>query len=324
MDDFHKYPELVTLDKRPEMLAVREAIATEKLHGSNFRVYFPEGITKASEIRFGSRNEIFAEGDSGFYGGRPIRWFTDNEAIVMKLIESFAAYGFTGGVVVYGEVCGTSVQKGIKYAADGEVIFRAFDIRVAGNFVTYDLFVELCEKAGLPRVPEIWRGEPSKEAFDALLEKPSTEASKNGIANDPNMVSEGVVIRSNPLLRDVFGDWLIIKHKSKKYREATPRTEKKQVDPSETAQLDDFTATYVVRGRVINALGRLRDAGVELQGSMQDMPKISDAIVLDLHKECEPEWKELEAKGIADKAIKNAVTRRLAGLYREMLASGES
>lgn len=324
MDDFHTYPELVTLDKRPEMLAVRQVIATEKLHGSNFRVYFPEGIKSPDELRFGSRNEIFAAGDTGFYGGRPVRWFRDNAPMVAKLIEVFASHGFHGGVVVYGEVCGTSVQKGIKYAGDGEVIFRAFDIRVAGNFVTYELFASICEAAGLPRVPEIWRGEPSREAFDELLERSSTEAARNGIANEQGVVSEGVVIRSNPLLRDVFGDWLVIKHKSKKYREATPRAERKPAGPSETAELDDFAATYVIRGRVINALGRLRDAGVALQRTMQDMPKLADAMVVDLHKECEPEWQALEAKGFGEKQIRNTVTRALAGVYRELLSSGDA
>ena len=324
MDDFHKYPELVTLDKRPEMLSVRQVVATEKLHGSNFRVYFREGITAPEQLRFGSRNDVFQEGDAGFYGGRPVRWFTENRAIVEKLIATFGAYGFTGGVVVYGEVCGSSVQKGIKYATDGEVIFRAFDIRVAGNFATYDLFVEICEKVGLPRVPEIWRGEPSQEAFDELLEQPSTEAQKNGIANGDGTVSEGVVIRSNPLLRDVFGDWLIIKHKSKKYREATPKAERKNADLTETGPLDEFCATYVVRGRVVNALGRLRDRGVVLQGTLQDMPKLSDAILLDLHKECQPEWTALETAGFTERQIKNTVTRSLAAVYRELLASDEA
>ena len=324
MDAFHTYPELVTLDKRPEMLAVREAIATEKLHGSNFRVYFPEGMTTPDQLRFGSRSQVFALDDAGFYGGRPVRWFKDNVGIVQKLIELFASHGFTGGVVVYGEVCGTSVQKGIKYAGDGEVIFRAFDIRVAGNFVTYDLFVALADAAGLPRVPEIWRGEPTWAAFDALLEQPSTEALKNGITNPEGLVSEGVVIRSNPLLRDVFGDWLIIKHKSKKYREATPRAERAPSGPTDTTAIDDFTATFVVRGRILNALGRLRDAGVTLAGTMQDMPKLADAIVLDLHKECEQEWKAVEASGVADKHIKNAVTRAVAAVYRQVIESGEA
>ena len=82
MNDFHRYPELVTLDKRPEILAVREAIATEKLHGSNFRVYFPAGLQSASEVRFGSRNEIFADGDTIFFGGRPGRWVRSNPGLL--------------------------------------------------------------------------------------------------------------------------------------------------------------------------------------------------------------------------------------------------
>lgn len=323
MNDFHRYPELVTLDKRPEILAVREAIATEKLHGSNFRVHFPAGLASAAEVRFGSRNEIFADGDTSFHGGRPARWFRDNPGLLERLIGVFASRGFSD-VVVYGEVCGTSVQKGVKYAADGEIIFRAFDIRVGGNFVTYDLFVELCDEAKLPRVPEIWRGEPSREAFDALLEQPSTEARKNGVSQ-PDHVSEGVVIRSNPLLRDVFGDWLIIKHKSAKYREATPpRAPRGPAEKKTTsAALDDFTSTFVVSGRVLNAIGRLRDAGAALTGTMTDMPSLAEAIVVDLHKECEPEWRSVEAAGFTDKQIRNAVTRALAGVYREMLNRGE-
>jgi hypothetical protein len=35
---FPKYPEIVLLPRRPEIFAVKEVIATEKLHGSNFRM----------------------------------------------------------------------------------------------------------------------------------------------------------------------------------------------------------------------------------------------------------------------------------------------
>src|SRR5215213_1612643 len=37
MEAFLKYPELPTLDRLPEILSVRQVVATEKLHGSNFR-----------------------------------------------------------------------------------------------------------------------------------------------------------------------------------------------------------------------------------------------------------------------------------------------
>lgn len=318
MEAFLKYPELTTLDRLPEILSVRQVVATEKLHGSNFRAFFPGGMSSPDEVRFGGRNEIFAPGHDGFYGGRPVRWFRERPALVTRLAAAFAARGF-GDVIVYGEVCGAGVQKGVRYAPDHDLFFRAFDIRVGENFVTYDLFVELCDLAGLPRVPEVWRGEPSREALDALLERPSDEAARNGVADAANL-AEGVVVRSNPLLRDMFGTWLVIKHKAQKFRESQPRAVKAAPD---RAPVDEFVATYVVRGRVINAVGRLRDGGATLHASMQDMPMLSAAVIADLHKECGPEWRALEAQGYDERAIRNVVSRVLAGVYRTLLAAGD-
>jgi Rnl2 family RNA ligase len=322
METFHKYPELVTLDKRPEILSVKQVVATEKLHGSNFRVLFPAGMTSPDEARFGGRNEVFAPGDDGFYGGKAVRWFKSRPELTRRLMEVFASYGFSDAIV-YGEICGAGIQKGVRYAPTDEALFRAFDLMIGDNFVTYDLFVEICEASGLPRVPEIWRGEPSLEAFDALLEKPSTEGQKNGVIAEGN-VAEGVVIRSNPLLRDVFGSWLIIKHKSEGFaevaRKRTPRAGEGAA--AEKGPLDVFAETFVVRGRLVNAIGRLRDAGVKLSLAMDDVPRLAQAVVDDLHKEQEPEWQSLVAAGVADKQIRAAVTRTVASVYRRVLLEG--
>lgn len=318
MEAFLKYPELTTLDRLPEILSVRQVVATEKLHGSNFRAFFPAAMASPDEARFGGRNEIFGPGSDGFYGGRPVRWFRDRPELVARLAEAFRGRGF-GDVVVYGEVCGASVQQGVRYVEGGEVIFRAFDVRADGNFVTYDAFAELCDATGLPRVPEVWRGEPSREAFDALLERPSHEAARNGVGAGAEP-AEGVVIRSNPLLRDAFGTWLVVKHKAQKFREAQPREAR---EAPAGGPLDEFAATYVVRGRVINALGRLRDEGAALRATMQDMPLLSNALVADLRKECGPELGALEALGFDERAVRNGVSRALAGVYRALLAGGE-
>lgn len=320
MTTFARYTELVTTDKRPEIFAVREVVATEKLHGSNFRVYFPAGMTSPDDLVFGSRNETFAEGDTGFYGGRPQRWFRERRDLVERVMRALERRGLND-VVLFGEVCGSSVQRGVRYAADGELIFRAFDILVGECFVTYDLFVEICEESGLPRVPEIWRGPPSREAFDALLEQRSAEGERNGVGAGEN-VAEGVVIRSNPLLRNVFGEWLIIKHKAKKYREATPPKERKTAEKKGTSPADDFVATYVVEGRLINAIGRLKDRGA-FHGTMEDVPVLADAVIADLHKEEEPQWQSVVAAGQDDRQIRAAVMKTVARLYREMLARGE-
>jgi Rnl2 family RNA ligase len=313
--NFPKYPELVRLDKRPEILSVREVVATEKIHGTNFRVHFPEGMASLGEVRFGGRNEDFGSGEQSFYGGRPVKFFKDDGPLLQRMADTFAAYGF-GGVTVFGEAFGTSIQKGVRYAAPGEVLFRAFDIMVGENFVTYDLFVELCDKMQLPRVPEVWRGEPSLANFDALLEKPSAEGRKNGVSDERNL-AEGVVIRSNPLLRDVFGQWLIVKHKSEMFAEvkardpATPR--------ADTSVAEEYAATFVVPGRVTNAIGRLRDAGKVLASDMQDMPLLIPAIVADLRKEAMTEWNEAIARGATDKQIGTAVTKTLGRVYQRML-----
>jgi Rnl2 family RNA ligase len=317
---FHKYPELVTLDKRPEILAVKQVVATEKLHGSNFRVLFPAGMASIEDVRFGGRNEAFAPEDDGFYGGKAVRWFKSRPELLRRLMEVFASHGFSD-VIVYGEICGAGIQKGVRYAPTDEALFRAFDLRVGESFVTYDLFASICDAAGLPRVPELWRGEPSLAAFDALLEKPSTEAERNGVVAEKNL-AEGVVIRSNPLLRDVFGSYLIIKHKSVHFTEVAKHAPKPGASPEGREAIEAFTATYVTRGRILNAIGRLRDAGAKIAGGMEDMPKLAPAVVADLHKEEEPAWQAVLHAGADEKQIRGAVTRAVGVVYRRVLLEG--
>jgi Rnl2 family RNA ligase len=311
-----KYISLVTLKQVPEILSVKRVVATEKLHGANFRIHFPAGMTSLDEVRFGSREQVFDPATDGFYGGRPVRWFRDNPTLLAKMAETFTSRGLHD-VTVYGEVCGSGIQKGVRYSPDGEVFFRAFDIRVGENFVTYEFFVNLCDDAGLARVPEVWSGEPSKEAFDALLERASDEGLKNGVEG-PNL-AEGVVIRSNPLLRTVFGTYLIIKHKAKAFREVTPPAEKKVATANPA---DDFAATFVNEGRLLNAVGRLRDAGTKLGSDMRDMPVVTEAVMVDLKKEAGPELQALEASGATERSIRGAVTRAVGAAYRTLLTKG--
>jgi Rnl2 family RNA ligase len=321
MTVFHKYPETVALNKRPEILAVKQVVACEKLHGTNFRVLFPTGMKTIGDVLFGGRNETYDRYDKTFYGGRPAAWFTSRPQLLQALFDLFVERGFSD-VAIYGEACGAGIQKGVRYVAGDEVVFRAFDIMIGDNFVTYDLFVEICDAVGLPRTPEVWRGEPSLPAFDALLEKSSLEAGRNGVQiEEGTNVMEGVVIRSNPLLRNVFGDWLIIKHKSEKFEEVSKerRLRSTQKGRENMAPVEEFARDFVVAGRILNAQGRLRDAGETLTGDMQDMPKLVPAIVADLHKECEVEWQTLLEQGFNDKQIRGAVSKTLGAVLRRML-----
>jgi Rnl2 family RNA ligase len=317
MGIFHKYPEIVTLDKRPEILAVKEVIAAEKLHGTNFRLLFSETMGSISDVSFGGRNELFGIDDKGkFYGGRPIKWFKERPAMLQKMWDFFKERGYRN-VIIYGEFCGAGIQKGVRYVLENEIVFRAIDIRIGENLVTYDLFVEICDAVDLIGAPEVWRGEPSIEAFDALLEKPSLEGLRGGIKDESNIM-EGVVIRSNPLLRNVFGDWLIIKHKAERFSEAARQDIRK--GRHDLTSVDKFARTYVTRGRAINAIGRLRDRGETLANAMEDMRLLIPVIIEDLHKEQEAEWRSLILQGFSDRQIGNMVNKILALIYQSILS----
>lgn len=324
MGNFYKYAELVTLNRRPEILAVKEVVATEKLHGTNFRVYFPAGMKSIDEVEYGGRNETFGTGGEGgggdkFYGGKPVRWWKERPQLLTTIAAVLAGRGLHD-VVIYGEMCASFIQRGVRYGAPGEVLFRAFDLRIGENLASYDLFCAICDEVGLPRVPEVWRGEPSLAAFDALLERPSDEGQRNGVT-EANNLAEGVVIRSRPLLRNVFGEWLIIKHKAERFAEVVKEKSRgeKQAEEGDRSAIADFVKSCVVPGRVTNALGRLRDTGAALKGDMSDMALLVPAIYADLQKECAPELAALFAAGSTEKQVRGQVAKVLGVVYRRML-----
>lgn len=313
---FQRYPSILLLDRVPEIYAVKEVVATEKLHGSNFRLHFPLAMQSLDEVKFGSHETEST--DSNFPLGRAVEWFKSRPDLLGNMWEVTKSYGFSE-VTIFGEVFGPGIKaKGVRYSTGQEMLFRGFDIMVAANFVTYDLFVELADKMKLPRVPEVWRGAPSKEAFDALLERPSHVAKENGIDDESNL-SEGIVIRSNPLLRNVFGEWLIAKHKSKKFSEVAHAPTEKKV--REATPADYLATTYVTVGRIRNAIGRLTDRGVALKSDMTDMPTLLVEIVADLKKEAGADWDAAIAAG-NEKSIQGSVSRVLGPLYRQFLSEG--
>ena len=307
-----RYPEIVLLPKRPEIFAVKEVVACEKLHGSNFRTHFPLGMRNIAEVQFGSHDVEYDPAKQDFALMNVVRWFQQRTDLLTRMWETFQSYGF-GEVTVFGEAYGPGMKcKGVRYTTGTEMLYRCFGIMVGENFLSYDLFCEVSDKMGLPRVHEVWRGPPTMENFDALLEKPSTEGKLNGIHDETN-VAEGVVIQTLPLLRNVFGEWLIAKHKSRRFSE---KAEAKEVKPPRAATPADLVAlTYVTEGRLLNALGRLHDRGEALQGSMQDMPVLLGEMTADLIKEVDET--EIRAAG---KALKGAVSKVLAPLYRDYLA----
>ena len=120
-EDFFKYPEIVLVERRPEILQVPEVIATEKLHGTNFRVrVLGERLIRRRFI-WHRNDELDEELAAAFYGGRPVAWFRDQPELLARMCTVFAQH-FADDVTLYGEICGDKIQRGVSYTADPQAL----------------------------------------------------------------------------------------------------------------------------------------------------------------------------------------------------------
>lgn len=318
--EFHKYPSLALLNARKDILGVKRAVATEKLHGTSFRIRFRRGITALDQVEYGSRDQLLGNGNDPaltkpFYDGLPIAWFKERPAVLEALIATFSRLNLDD-VILFGEFCGTPIQCGVRYNNLHEVFFRGFNLMNGEDFLPYDQFSEICQETGVPTVPLIWRGEPSREAFDALLECPSAEAARNGITDGCN-ISEGVVIQADPLVRSRARKWLIIKHKSAKFseyeREGIAR-ERARLGPTR-----GFAAGVVTRGRLLNVRGHLRDHAVVFVNAMPDLRVLTPAVIADVLKECDEDIVSLRGEGFLNKEIERALATESHRAYQALL-----
>src|SRR5690606_18274593 len=139
----------------PEALNGQDVVITEKLHGTNCRVgYVDNKDGEGHQFVAGSHN---VARKSGMYW-EPL---TPN---VKDLLYAVSINSDGGSVVLYGEIFGTGVQD-MDYGQSGRS-FRAFDISVNGQYMSYDDFEHACQHFGVETVPVLYRGPYSKEVVE--------------------------------------------------------------------------------------------------------------------------------------------------------------
>ena len=231
LDNFKNYPELF---KEGE-----EVVITEKIHGSNFRFgWVPTeadtftkkvkkflGVLPEYEFVFGSnRVQLQNRVSSGEWKAKMLSWIPIKAVrtiayqgyyersgvgnIYEEAVEKYDLKNRVGdikfrGLVFYGEIYGSSVQKDYSYGCiEGERKLVVFDIMrsdLGGHVYDDDekpdlgfldhLDVEhICLDTGLPIVPVLYKG-----PFDAANAKALTKG--NSILAPTQKVREGVVIR---------------------------------------------------------------------------------------------------------------------------------
>ena len=262
-----------------------EWVATEKVHGANFGLWTIDGKVVPS------KRSSFADG--AFYGCQPV---------VEMLSPSVLAMGYND-VVVFGELFGGGIQKGVNYGAKR---FAAFDIKIEGKFVDYDTFVELCDSNGIPRCVEIARG-----SFDEILAiDPSfpTKMSDCGATD----IAEGFVMKpvKNAYLR--LGDRIILKKKSPGFSERTSeKTPRPPKEPLTDLQKSIFEAAqaYICDERIESATSKFGEKEFNL---------VLGEVLSDIYRELEKDG--LDSLDISVYAsVKQEMCNLLAPMIRKIM-----
>lgn len=178
-----------------------EVVFTEKLHGTWCMVgVLPEKLADAehgdvvvTSKGMSDKGLAFIVDSEGNEDNIYIRAAKAHD-VVAKIRDACAARLLNQPVFVIGEVYGAGVQKGFDYGAsaakDETLGFRVFDVYVGlpghGFYFSDRILDSFCERAGLERVPVLYRGPFSQKVLDEYTDGKTTLGGKH--------IREGVVV----------------------------------------------------------------------------------------------------------------------------------
>jgi len=175
-----------------ETLADSSWVATEKVDGTNIRVYY--NLDDFESVTFKGRTD---RADIPSFLEKAL----EDLFPVEKLIDIFGETSHT--VVLYGEGYGRKIQKGGgRYRND--VSFVLFDVKINGVYLTRERVEQLAEQLGVEVVPILGKG-----TLDELI-----DFVREGFKSRwGNFEAEGIVARPEVELQDRFGQRVITKIK---------------------------------------------------------------------------------------------------------------
>ena len=176
---FQKFTDIENLRNYPSVLvAGEEVVVTEKIHGTNSRIGYVEGLLVAGSHGLQRKRPEPEEMERSTY------WFPATLAPVMSLLDALKEDHPV--VILYGEVYGSRIQK-LAYGQRGGLGYAAFDLLIDGRYLGHDDFVAHCAEHGVATVPILGRG-PYSLAF-------VRELSRGDTTLDDEHIREGVVVK---------------------------------------------------------------------------------------------------------------------------------
>lgn len=288
------YMHIDNLYKAQEILSFKTCYALEKIHGTSAHVYFRKGTIGL------------------FSGGESHERFS---AIfnVTALQEKFAErFTVEDNVTVFGEAYGGKCQHMSK--TYGEILrFVAFEVQVGESWLSVPQAAECSAHLGLDFV-DYALIPTDLAAIDAERDKPSSQAIRNGILDEPR-IREGVVLR--PPFEVVMnnGRRVIAKHKRDEFAErGRPKVD---LDPSKRELLAGAEAValdWVTPMRLEHVIDIIVSARDNKQVEMCDTPVVIRTMLADIVREGAGEF-------VDSPPARKAISQRTVVLFKQRIKS---
>jgi len=198
---FQRYTDIENLRNFPTAFTEgEEVVVTEKIHGTNTRIGYVDGLLVAGSHGLQRKRPEPEEMATNTY------WFPATLPGVLELLDTLKEEHKV--VILYGEVYGSKVQK-LHYGKRGTLGFAAFDLYLDERYVDFDEFEATCKRFGVERVPVLDRGPFVLERIRGLSGGRTTLPDEH--------IREGVVVRPVAERYDPKIGRLILKYLSDEY-----------------------------------------------------------------------------------------------------------
>ena len=315
-----------------------EWVVSEKIHGANASFYLND-----EGIRCGKRSGFLKIGQR-FFNWETVRDAYEDHLKLLYIVceqvvqeEVDAKKGKWDGVlniILYGELFGgyyphdtveadptaMKVQKGIYYAPWND--FYAFDLKINGRFVHYNIFEEIMSKIGFHYAKALYCG-PLKECLAYSNEFPTKLPQKLGLPSIQDNICEGVVIKPAMPLFFNNGERVILKNKNDKFSEVSKSKEpKKKLNLSlQENELDLYKEgiRYINENRLRNVLSKIGPVTDKMFGKVQGM--FHQDVITDWRKDKEEELKDIDKKRVRviEKNINNEVQNYVRSVFVDII-----
>jgi RNA ligase (TIGR02306 family) len=174
----------------PDFIVGQEVEATEKIHGTNFRIsyrpgvkyddLFGEGDVAITSKGMGAKGLVLTNTEKNRVGNLYVRM-----AIELGLIDLIRDFGMRSGEAVdlFGEIYGVGVQD-LHYGTS-KPNYRAFDMRVSHQFLSPEDKADILQTLGIEQVPVLYRG---------LFDLDKLTALRDGQSALGGCIREGIVV----------------------------------------------------------------------------------------------------------------------------------